>query len=129
MTGIAHHYTDHIFQLEPNRTRCSAGASCPGVRDNESIRNMTWNVIGNVINSSRLFQGDLQVAFGTEALDPEHSSEMARLAHLLSFEWESALSALYTNLFRRCNKKIDNMFIIRTVGRNKVATSLITRGD
>lgn len=100
-----------------------------GVRDNESIRNMTWNVIGNVINSSRLFQGDLQVAFGTEALDPEHSSEMARLAHLLSFEWESALSALYTNLFRRCNKKIDNMFIIRTVGRNKVATSLITRGD
>lgn len=82
MTGIAHDLKDHTLKSEPKSNKMLSRGFVSSVRDNESIRNMTWNVIGSVINSSQLFQGDLQVTLGTEALDPEYSDETARLRPL-----------------------------------------------
>ena len=82
VTGIAHDLKDHTLKSEPKSNKMLSRGFVSSVRDNESIRNMTWNVIGSVINSSQLFQGDLQVTLGTEALDPEYSDETARLRPL-----------------------------------------------
>ena len=86
VTGIAHDLTDHTLKSEPKLEQDARQGFVSSVRDNESICNMTWNVIGNVINSSRSFQGDVQATFSTEALDPKYSDEISEGALYIMFE-------------------------------------------